>query len=38
MDEEIKGLKIPELVKIEDLFDQELLDNIDYQSLEISIL
>ena len=36
--EEIKELQIPHLVKLEDLFDQELLNKIDYSSLEISII
>lgn len=38
MSEEIHALDIPQLVRIEDLFDKELLNKIDYQSLEISIL
>ena len=38
LEEEIRDLEIPKIVKIEDLFDQELLDSIDHTSLEICIL
>lgn len=38
LSEDIKALEIPIPVKIEDLFDKQLLDKIDYSSLEICIL